>query len=477
MANSWFEHSTLWQEIQSIISKTTKAHLLEYQGSIHTPKATIGVYHLKEVEKARDYVAQIGDAIRIRFLVGLGDYVKYIYPHRHNLEFTLKKKRVAEGEIGLQEGSKIVSVRYKVIFDPAKNPAVGMSDLDHHSASDLNITDMVELYFQLAERSLEPFRIKTLSEGKSAFIGQKLEDITHASIANQAKRVLVDGKPCLDAIDIVPFDNQETIKNIVLPDGIRVTAIATYLQNTRGVYNFAIGNFYQLYRDKRCFFIYPLYNTSRFNENRYKAIFYLASQEKLPQADKTFIEEGKLLKVVCTANRLYSDSGEVGMMNAGSGYRMPDARSFLKKPAIIGEDGPTADRSRLNHEVIFADRDDGLNFAPMTRQGPSSNPYLQRSTASLQNCAQMDLLWENGDEDLIYPGMPCKVVSSNQGKIVEVKGTILFCQSLTSRAGNFNTQASKTVIRLTIGCEINRFVPDLPQSVEGDLTIPGEMGF
>lgn len=477
MASSWFEESTLWQEILAITKSVEKAQLLEYQGTIHTPQATIGVFHLNQIEKARDYLAQVGDTIRLQFTIGLGDYVKYIYPHRHNLEFTLKKKQIAEGGVGVQKDSPSKSTRHKVIFNPAKNPPVGLSDLDQHSATDLNTTDMVEIYIELVERSFEPLRIKTLSGGDSAFIRQKLQDIVHTTLVNQAKRIQVDGKPCLDAVDIVPFDNTEVIKNILLPDGMRVTAIATYLQNSQGIYNFGIGNFYQNYRGRRTFFVYPTYSTERFNKDVYKAIFYAAPQEKLPQSEKTFIEEGKILKIVCTANRLYTDSGEVGMMNAGSGFRMPEARAFMKKAALLMEDGPVADRSRLNHEVVFAERDDGLNFAPMSRNGPSSNPYLQRSTASMQNVAQMDLVWENGDEELLYPGMPCKVISASQGKAIEIFGCILFVHSLTSKKGRFNTQAAKTVIRVTICCNINRHIPDIPLSaVKDGLDIPGEFG-
>lgn len=470
MSNSWFESSTLWLEAKAVIADAKSSRLLSYEAILHTPKARIGVYDLNSIEKARDYVGQIGDSIRLRFKTGLGVYAKLIHPFRNNLEMTLYRKEIAEGESGIKKDTTPTGTRYKVIFKESANPPVAASDLENHAQSDLDLSDIVEVYLELVERGLEPFRIKTVGD---AIMNQTPENLIHNLIARAASNTLVDGKPCLDAIDIVKPDNTEKIKNMVFPHNTRATSVPTMIHEQQGVYNFGIGSFYQSYRDRKTFFVYPLYSTSRFDSAGYRAVIYLIPQEKLPMLDRSFVEEGKLLKIVATANRLYRDSAEVGMMNGGSGYRFAEARSFMKKPAIIEEDGPIADRARLNHEVIHTVRDDGLDYAPMSHIGPSSNPFEFRSKASLSNVAQVEVVWENANEELLYPGMPIKVVMSNQGKIVSLHGTLLFVHSATYRIGKMNTQAFRTTVRMTIATEIKRDIPEV-SSNNGEVVVPGE---
>jgi hypothetical protein len=224
-----------------------------------------------------------------------------------------------------------------------------------------------------------------------------------------------------------------------------------------------LGTYFQTYEGKKLWFVYPTYDTERFNQKGRKIVFYAVPQERFPHLDRTWHQDGDLIRVLVTAQRKYSDSAELAMMNEGSGYRMADAKAFMKKPVVLSETGPQANRAKLNHEVVIKQRADGLNYAPVSQDGPSINAFLQRSKVLARSLAQLDFVWENSDPQLIFPGMPCKYNYLSQGKVVSLKGTILFVHSFSARVEKYEASAYRVITRITIACEAQTKVPDLPK--------------
>jgi len=315
----------------------------------------------------------------------------------------------------------------------------------------------MDVYLELVDRSLEPLRIKTTG---GAFRNVTVKDVCTALLMSESNMVTIDGKPSVAGVDVVEPDNTDTLSNVVIPHGTRLTSIPTLLQQRHGIYNRGIGTYFQNFNGKKMWFVYPVYDTERFDDKGKKVIFYAVPQERFPQLDKSYTIDGDLLKIAVTAQKRYVDTAEVALMNAGSGYRMPDARSFMTKPVMLGEDGPKASRANLNHEVAVKERDDNLNFAPVS--GASSNPFQQRSAILSRSMAQIDLVWECSDVSLIYPGMPCKFMYLSRGKVISVKGTILFVHGLSSRVENFDASAYTQVCRISIACSALSHLPELP---------------
>jgi hypothetical protein len=453
-----FEDSPLWPEVESIILQKSEPTKYEYRVTLHSPTEEMGVWDMNSIEYFRDYLHDIGESVRIRFKMGAGDYVGRLYPHRNNLEVTLRKIPVFQGNQERKEDPTVI--RYKAIFVPNKNMSTGISELENHQADDLNISDMVEVYLELIDRCLEPLRIKTTG---GAFQNVTVGDVIEGLMVQESSKIRVDGQPALHGFDLVQPDNQEPQANIVIPHGTRMSALPSFLQQRQGVYSRGIGTYYQTYEGKKYWFVYPVYGSERFEAPGRKAIFYSVPQEKFPQIDKSYILEGDILKIAVTAQRRYSDSAELRMMNEGSGFRMPDARSFMRKPIEITKDGLKAIRHRLNHEVVLKDRDDGLNYAPATREA-SANPFIMRSQVLSQYIAQIDLVWENAAVDYLYPGMPCKFVHVVQGEAVSLLGSILFVHAFASRTEKQGATAFAMTARITIACDPYANIPELPES-------------
>lgn len=458
MAGLTFEESPLWTEAETIFHTAKPLQLYDYSGTVHIGPdgGDFELWDLNTKEVVRDYVHHLFETLYVTFKIGAGDYINRLYPYRSNLEFTLKKIPIQNGERQLDD--EIIIERYKAIFDTSKNPPAGMSELEHYNTEDLNISGVVEVMLELVDRGAEVFRIKTFGDAwQNQTVGNQITSV----LGSEFSKIEVDGRRPFDGIDIVSPDNQTPIRQMSIPHGSRVVAFPTRLQEEYGVYNAGLGMFFQRYKERKTWFVYPLYATERFDQITEKVIFYGIPQEKMPQADRTWVDEGGLIKIAITAQRKFADHAEVNLMNEGSGFRMPDANAFMKKPVVLGSQGPEGARTRLNHEVIMKERLDGLNYAPVTFK-PSANPYRARSEVRSRYVGQLDMVWENANPDLIYPGMPCKFLYLNQGKVISIKGVILLVQALAVKLEKLRASPFRENCRITIACDPDIPLPDLP---------------
>lgn len=427
------EKTPIWAAVRKIFSETQKPVRFAYTAKIHTTTEDFDVMKIVSIDIIRDYVNNIGDVVMIEFLMPLGDYVKRFYPNRTNMELTIFRKQLEEtGEVFKKNTSKEAE-RFKVVFLPNENPQVKGSDFETFDQETLDLMDVVHVKLQLLNRSLEPLRIKTTG---SIFKNKTNEDVIRGLLMGESLNVLIDGKPAIDGIDMVKADNQEVQRHVIIPQNTLLTSVPSYCQEKmNGVYSTGIGTYLQSHQGKRYWFVYPLYNTQRFNENVKKAIFYVVSSKRFPGVERTYRESGDTVFITITSDKSYSDNAETDQMEQGSGFRMADARSFLRKPIAVAEEGPIGVRNKLNFEVAFKERADNLNFAPAAGKKISSNPFPEFSKISQRNGGRIDFTWNNSNPSLIYPGMPCKYIYMEGKTMVQKEGVILFCHTVVQLQG------------------------------------------
>ncbi len=417
------ETTTLRPILKKIIAGGKKAVRFNYEGILHTVKENIPITKLISLDIIRDYGGKVGDYGYLEVLIPMGVYTNRIYPYRNNLEFTIKRMELQEEGMGLEKNKKPLITKYKAIFLADQNPIVNAKGPDMANENDMDISNIVTLKLQVVDRSLEPLRIKT-TDGVYKNFDHKT--IIHSTLLYESYKILIDGKPAVDGLDIVEPDNTETHKHVVVPMGTKIIDMPTFLHNQcRGIYSAGIGTYLQLYKKKKLWFVYPLFNNNRFNTNAPKVIFYGMPEHRMPGMDRTFIEDGKLLQVIITAERNYNDQADVDNMNDGNGIRQSVATSYMHKPIEITADGPVAQRTKLNREFNDSNREDGLNYAPFVNNDISNNSYLEQSLVVSRKQGRVNINWENSDPELLYPGMPCKYIYTLEGKPVELNGTVI----------------------------------------------------
>lgn len=461
MGNYQIEKTPLWPDIKSIINSGKKPIKFEYRGMLHNVKEDIPILKITSIDIVKDYVTNISDLIQIEFKMALGDYMTRLYPYRNNLELTIKTIELKEVSSDRETNTTIGTERFKAVFLPDENPVANLSEAESFDSESANKLTIIDVKLQLLNRSLEPIRIKTVS-GPFREVTQK--KLIYNLLGGESSKVLVDGKPAIDGIDIVDPDNTDIRKHAIIPDGTVISSLPSFLQEKMGgVYNSGIGTYLQRYNNKQIWFVYPLFNYTRFDKDVPKVIFYAVPEYRFAALDRTYKEDGKTIRIVVTSNRQYKDSADVQFMNKGVGFRMADANAFMKKPVVMTEEGPKGLRTNLNHEVSITTREDGLNYAPVSSSKISSNPYKEYSKVALMNLGQIDLVWENSNHELIYPGMPCKYVFLSKDKTIELRGTILYMHTLiTLQSKTLNEVVYKNVSHIGLSVEGYSNIPDVP---------------
>lgn len=403
------ERTTIWPEVKKVINSGQNPVRFLYTGRIHTVDNDIDVMKIISIDIVRDYVDTIFDYTHIEFIMPLGDYIRNIYPYRANLEFSLFKKSLTEVGTGQLENTKIDTIRFKAVFMP-ENKSYKIGEYDRFTITELNTMDIVTVTLQLLDRNIEAIRLLTVN---GIYKNTDMRSMLKGVLIGEAQRVLVDGKPALTGADIIEPSNTTKYPQIVIPNNQKLTNIPFYLQeNSYGIYAGGLGSYFQNYNENNkkgiYWFIYPIFDESRYNSNTTKLIIYSVPATKLTGIERTYRTDSNTIYILATARKLYWDSGQADYMDDGVGFTMTDANAMMKKPVKMTEDGPIAVSNRLNYKVGLVDREDGFNAAFTADRKISANPFAQYARVLQRAGGKIDIVWQNSNPDLIYPGMPIK---------------------------------------------------------------------
>jgi hypothetical protein len=427
------EKSLLYPDINDIIKspKDKYNHTFIFTAKLHTEEKDLDSSDgllLTNIAISRDYIENISDYIEIQMSVHLGTYIYDIYPYLDNIEVTLITNKQ------LYEGKKPHSVtnRYKAVYLLDKNTAI--PNTVNQDKADLNQNLPVTITLQLLDRSVETLRIKTTQGSFDKKINPKNKDMSAKAflksiISEEANKILIENKPPLDNISIEEPDNQDQLKALTIPSGTRIIELPEYIQTKNiGMYVGGIGNYIQIFGTdhftyKKTFFIYSLYHPKKYDDAEYKLIFYCPASSSHSITDITYKYEDKVLKVLPYMTSKIEDRKESNLMSTGSGFRISNANSYMKKPVEMTEDGPKFKRDQLNTEIISKERKDGLNFAP--NRSVTGNSFALTTEILEKQGSYLTLEVSNLDPDFIYPGMKCKINYENEeNKIKELYGVI-----------------------------------------------------
>lgn len=464
------KNSVLDPDISDILAK----HENEYRGyflfetKLHTEEKdldyTDGVL-LNDIYIVRNYLENIADYVEIKLSIPLGTFLYDVYPYLDNIEVTI----ITTKQLNKNKQPVEIKERYKAVYLLDKNSKY--PNTIPYSKNDLNNQLPAVITLQLLDRSVETLRIKTTQGNfdKSINKNKDMKPTTFLKtiISEEANKILIENKPCLDSIDIEPADNTDELKSITIPSYTRIVELPTLIQEKNiGIYNGGIGIYIQRFGTdyhtvKKSLFIYSLYNNKKYDKSEYKTIFYSPNTSAFSITDITYKYKDKILKVIPYNVTNIQDNKEAAVMSTGSGFRVSNANSFMKKPVKITEKGPVFKRDSLSSEIVFKERKDGLNFAQNV--GVSSNQFQLTSELLSKNGNYATLEISNIDPDFILPGGKCKILyENNEKKVTELFGVIhsaiiVFSNQKLSLAVNHNTKKIPLSSHATIQIFINSF--------------------
>lgn len=459
-----FKQSPIWASVRDIINGDDNPIKVRVSATVHTQDYDYDAFKIYSIDYIRDYMNAMTDDCQIKLLIPLGDYAYLIEPNKNNIEITVNTIHLQSIGDAEDSSAEIEKVRYKAIFDPS-NPTFGSTDVANYTQKTMNNADILTIKFRLMDRNVEPLRIKTVH---GIFRGITPEALTQSILLGESQKIIVDDKPAASGIDIVTPDRTEINDQVVIASGTFIYEVPTYLQEKAGgFYKYDIGTYFQRYKGETLWFIYPLYNYNRFDEDKERdvMIFYSVPPRYTGGIERTYRIEPGVVEAIVTSNKVQIDASDLSQLNRGVGYRLADAAAFMKKPIQLDEESSAIGaRANLNQELVLLERDDGLNYAPVIRD-IATNHYLEISKLSARRAALIRFIWENSDASLIYPGMPVKYSFIQNDEVISIKGTILNVHASMMKQGTLSESGRYTTkCVITIATELNTVLPTFEES-------------
>lgn len=402
-------------EVKNIINTANNdKDNIEYEVILHTEEIDLTITNMQYIEVLRDYNANIGDYVVVKFNLPMGTYVKQVYPYRDNLELTVIKS--------WKDNSKpTITTRYKLILFTKQGAKEG-SYYTKATEEELNTTSLQLVEGQCLLRELEGIRTIYVD---GIYKNVTVQDVIEGLFADGFSKIQIEGNPLDVNLEIYPCVNDYTYKNLIVPTGINLSDLPSYLQLSEyGVYNGSIGTYYQNYSGTNILYVYPLYDITRYEQSTLPTLtIYHANTAKLDFVENTYKDSGGDIKLLAGNNISSRDVGSNKIISDGDGLIYSNASELLNRNFELTDDGINFDNTKQMTATNIVDRRDGQVRGRYA--GVESNMYRQRSKTLADTLSIYIIPWQFSNPDILYPGMPCCFVyeDSRQG-IVKLTGTL-----------------------------------------------------
>lgn len=415
------EKSSVIEEIQEIFDQGVKPVNHTWECKIINPNGEHIPQKLISIDVHRDYLKGFSDETVVTVQLGEGFYSNEIIKYKDQLQIELTRTPVKE----LSEVSKEDDVQtrlYRAIVMDTGNERL-QADKDH--TNDQETDDLVRSNrksFQLVGVAVDQLKIM---EYGGIFENVIPGDVMRYALTTAVGSIRATQQDTVAGIDVVGYDNMDKSKHVVIPHGTPIRDIAKVIQTDwGGIYNTDIGSYVQ----DNLWYIWPLYKTNRYPKEIRPLRIYNIPQDKLPGVERTYRLNGYELIVISTGEATFNDLSYIEKINFGNGLRYTNADKIMSGfDTVVNTDKNKyiIDKSNFNTEMRGFQWNDGEDYAPVSPARITNNSFVEASRLAPRMGSFMQMVWEQSNVDLIYPGMPTKVLYLDGDELKEIHGVVV----------------------------------------------------
>lgn len=428
-------YTPLYREAMSIVNNGETGSNVGWKAIIHivAQNKTYVPLQVIAINIRCDFVKAYTDEFTCTLLIPLGKYARLIYPNRTNLEITLTKSPLRETGDEVQYSADLESERYSaILIDGDKSPTVGQGR-ETNDEDNLDLMDMLPVSFQLTNKSMEKLRMVSVG-GISR--NTTVKEAIRALLTKESQNIKVDNKRVLEGVDIVEPKNTAKRDHVLVPQGIKIFDVCDYIHKNIGVYNAGIGSYIR----NRIWYVFPLYDTTRFTECKQTLSVLILPRNKFPQLERTYKKKGNSLTILITSETGFRDDSGTQYLNYGNGARFADANKFMEGFNETKDNTTLVARAKNVNEFKIEDRPDKVNLINVTQNKITANPYYEYSKIIGRKGGVFKTIWENSDPSLLIPGMVSRISYYDEGEVKEIYATLLGAEHSSMRMGDFGSQ-------------------------------------
>ncbi len=446
-----FESSSLSREVDAIIRSGVKPVHYTWSAVIHTPEGDFPAMKVLQIDRLRDFENNFGPVVMATLVLGLGTYAKRIWPQT-NLEITLTRRPLAEVGDTVMLNNTAASERFDAVMDESfRSPIVEGNTFNVPDEDTLNRTNMIEVPFQLVNKSLGRLRMMTVGATYRNTTG---EIATRLMLTREAKSLQIDSTLILKGVEMTPAANQAQRDHVVIPPGTPLYSVPHHVHTKcGGLYSAGIGSYYE----GDYWYIWPVYDTERWEQAPGRRLTVInVPKNKYPKIERSYMVEGSVITIMANGNVTFQSDTESKQLNEGNGVMFANADDLENNFVQVSGNRAVASRGRSNNEFLAQQRENGLNNIQRSTNPINANPYLEYSKLARRRGEVLNVEWENSDPTLIEPGMAARMLYLEGSNLREIRGLVLKAAEFTRLAGEGMTSTrfiTTTVVSLFMSPE------------------------
>tara|TARA_B100000929_G_scaffold249264_2_gene208552 strand:- start:473 stop:1855 length:1383 start_codon:yes stop_codon:yes gene_type:complete len=420
------EDTPLQIEIQNILMEegANPVHA-KWSCLIMTPEETFQPLRMLSLDIERDYLNKYSDYMVLEVLLPAGAFSHDILPYKQELLVEITREPMGESHEE-PDDSDVVVKQYRAVIHEEKDDIIGASSPQAQTRGAANLSELKQVKFQLFPLALERIRLHEVGGiYRKVIPGDAIRYIlTYAS--NQLD---LPDDDAIVGVDIVDWDNKNPHPHIVLPQGTKVQDVAAIIQDDwGGVYNTGIG----CYLQDNLWYVWPEFNTKRFDEEERVLRLINLPPKRYPGIERTWRMDEYQLVVLSTGEVSHKDLSHHNRLNHGNASRYTHGDQIWANPNAFGKNFGEAGkdnkfrikRNDNNSEYVGSQRPN-YDVAPVSPSRITNNSFSEASRLAKRNGAFVTLTWEHSKPELIFPGMPARLMYLRQDEIEEVDGVVV----------------------------------------------------
>lgn len=388
--------------------------------------ATYPFAKVRFVNIKRDYKEDTAEIIMMGVKIDLRTYENLILPNSRNMDVILTRRLVSPN--GQEKGSDPKFFRiYKSFLEISTDTKMTKSQRGGEAGAEDALASLLDINIQLVDKVAYEMSLTTAS---GVVRETSLKDIIRYYLSyglgeiEIKKPLLEDEYQLVRGVDISPPTNSVDPDFFLIPSAKRpmpITDIPQYLQRTIGVYSAGMGYHFQ----NGWWHVYPLYDTKRYDSVKKNLTLLCVPEEELPVSERTYLYRDEQLYVFSTGERQTVDISEELSHLEGNVIRWWTASDLLDSMYKVKDNVATALNSETMKSLTFTKRSDGFNRVNHVPTTFTDNPYAITTKVLASQGRYLTTVWANCDYELLYPGMPSKILYVENGELIEVMGTLL----------------------------------------------------
>ena len=448
------DSSSLYPEVLRVLQSGSNPVHFTWHAIIHVNQLRLDFPVLKviEVDTVSDFELNYTDDLRVRVLIPAGTFATQIYPYQDSLDITLFQYPLSETSDASDNTQTVAAMRYQATLDDQGNPMIQANARTNVTQEALDLTQLLEVSFQLIDKSLEQLRMASVG---GRWLQIKPEDFIKAAMTQFSQNVKVDEDLKVKGVDMVPASNQNVRDHIAIPHGTKLLDVPEYVQERcGGIYSAGLG----CYLRNKIWYIYPCYDTTRYSQAVKSATVILLPQNRFSNLERTYRLDGDHLVILATGDVQFRGDSTPQQLNYGNGVRFTDASKVMEGFALTKDNKTVVARGNNTNEFVSVARPNGLNNVQLANNPITANPFSQASKLARRNGSVIAFNWENSNDSLLTPSMMVNVLYFENDQVKSLTGVLLKTHTHVAMNG-VGVTSSRYISRTGMSCFVQNAVP------------------